>query len=96
MADVLINTEIDLADLTNATTVTNGTGYFDVLMSTINIHINHQYTENRLRGADYATVYLGLVQTAMAQSQQFLLQEQLEEAQIDKLKEEIRILRNKT
>ena len=76
-------TDITFSTVTNATTVGTGTGYFDVLMNTINLHVEDQYNKNRLTGTDYATVYLGLVQSALAQSQQFTLQEKLQEAQID-------------
>ena len=76
-------TSIQFSDLTNATTPTDGTGYFDKLLSTINIHINDQYTQGRLTGTDYANVYLGSMQSAISQSLEFLLKEKLIEAQID-------------
>ena len=75
--------DITFGTVTNATTISDGTGYFDVLMKTINLHIEDQYNKSRLTGPDYATVYLGLVQAALTQSQQFALQEKLQEAQID-------------
>jgi hypothetical protein len=70
---------ITIEDVTN----TEGTGVFDKLMVAINSNITIQYTENRLTGSEYATVYLGSIQAAMAQAIQFVLQEQLSEAQID-------------
>ena len=65
---------IDFSNITNATTIADGTGYFDKLMNTINIQVNSQYQTGRLKGADYATVYLGLVQSAMAEAFKFELQ----------------------
>jgi len=73
---------IDFTDVTNATTPTDGTGVFDSLMETLNIHIEDQYKKNRIKSTDYASVYLGAMQSAMAESIQFVLQKQLTEAQI--------------
>jgi len=76
-------TDIQFEDLTNATTPTDGTGYFDKLLSTINIHVEDQYNKGRLTGTDYSNVYLGSIQSAISQSLEFLLKEKLIEAQID-------------
>ena len=50
--------DILLADLTNATSVTdgasNGTGALDRLMNTINLYLDDQYTRGRIKGTDYA------------------------------------------
>lgn len=51
----------------------DGTGVFDVLMTALNTHINLQAEKGRLVGADYAKVYLGMVQGAMSTGMQFLL-----------------------
>jgi hypothetical protein len=70
---------IDIENVTN----TEKTGIFDKLMQSINENIENQFRENRITGSDYATVYLGSMQAALAQSIQFSLQEDLVEAQID-------------
>lgn len=69
----------------NVEIVTNNdkTGIFDKLMESVNSNIEKQYLDNRITGSDYATVYLGSMQSALSQSIQFVLQEQLLEAQID-------------
>ncbi len=77
MADILFS------DVTNATTITDGTGYFDKLMKTVTIHIEEQYTKKRITGTEYANVYLQAMQSAMQTAQQFVLAEKLQEAQID-------------
>lgn len=71
-------TDITLTDLTNATAETfkSGTGAFDVLMQTATLHINNEYEDGRISGTDYANVYLGSLQTVLAQAVQFILQEQ--------------------
>jgi hypothetical protein len=69
---------IDIENVTNE----NKTGIFDKLMVSINENIEKQYLDNRITGSDYATVYLGSIQSALAQSIQFALQEDMVEAQI--------------
>lgn len=65
-------------------TVTNAdkTGVFDKLMDSVNENINTQYTSGRITSSDYANVYLGSLQAVLQQSIQFVLQEQVSEAQI--------------
>ena len=75
--------DINFNDVTNATTIEDGTGYFDKLMNTVNIQIDKQYQKGRLKGSDYANVYLGSIQSAMVEAFKFALQEQLTEAQIE-------------
>lgn len=69
--------DIDVNSITSniagdATTnwVITGDGIFDKLMIAFNAHINAQYQLDRLKGADYATVYLGGVQAAMTTAMQ--------------------------
>jgi hypothetical protein len=81
--------DIDLNDLTNATTVTDGTGVLDRLMNVINIHIEDQYDKGRITGPEYATVYVGSVQTAISESVKFLLGEQAAANQADLIAEQV-------
>lgn len=78
--------DILLADLTNATSVTdgasNGTGALDRLMNTINLYLDDQYTRGRIKGTDYANVLLGSIQSVLSASLQFVLTEKVNEAQI--------------
>lgn len=80
--------DIVLTDLTNGSVVSEewvGTGVFDVLMHAVNENIDLQYQQNRITGTEYAEVYLGSMQAVIAQSVQFLLQEKVQEAQVDKI-----------
>jgi len=72
-----------MATITNATltqgsslTVTNnvvtGSGAFDDLMEAVNIHLDAQFNLGRITGSDYATVYLGAMQSALQQSVAFV------------------------
>jgi hypothetical protein len=71
--------DIQLDDITNATS----TGVFDKLMEAVSKEIESQYLNNRITGSDYANVYLGGMQAVLQQSMQYVLQEQLTEAQIE-------------
>lgn len=59
------------------TEVTNGdpagSGSFDTIMKSISAHLEREYLANRIRDDDYATVYLGSLQAALAQSVQFTI-----------------------
>jgi len=81
--------DIKLEDLTNATTVSDGTGVLDVLMKTINLHVVKQFDMGRITGPEYATVYVGALQSAISESIKFLLGEQAAGLQADLLEEKI-------
>ncbi len=51
----------------------DGTGVFDVLMASVDDHIEREYKDNRLTGEQYANVYLNLVTAVLDQSVKFLL-----------------------
>ena len=67
MADISYNT------LSTATTAINGTGNFDNLMKVVTLHLEAQFTAGRITGTDYATVYLGALQSTLAQAVSFTL-----------------------
>ena len=84
-------TDIILTNLTNGETKQDshgknywkGTGVFDVLMGAVNDNIKIEYDNARLQGQEYASVYLGAMQSVISQSMQYLLTEQSSEAQTD-------------
>lgn len=78
---------IQISDVT--TTLPDGAGVFDVLMRSIDSHLDKQYTSGRIKGSDYATVYLGALQTVLQQAIQFVLAEQRAEKEVDMLDEQI-------
>ena len=65
-------TPITLPQLTEATTT--GSGVFDVLMKATKAHLEQEFTLGRIKGAEYATVYLGSLEAVMQNALQFLLQ----------------------
>lgn len=50
-----------------------GTGIFDELMKAVNGNIQVQYDNGRLKGPEYAEVYLGSMQTAITEAMKFIL-----------------------
>ena len=88
-------------DLTLATL--DGTGVFDVLMRANKAHLESEYQTNRIKGPEYATVYLGPLESVMQTSLQFLLNKdksdleaQLIQAQIEKVNAEIDLVKQQT
>lgn len=88
---------ITVADLTEAEI--KGNGVFDVLMRSVEEHIEREYKSQRIKGPEYSTVYLGSLQSVLQNSIQFLLQkdksdleQQLIAKQIEKLDKEMEVL----
>lgn len=89
MADPIVPpAPITLADLTQAKV--DGTGVFDVVMRAMVGHLELEFNKGRLRGADYANVYLNSLQPVLQNAVVFLLQKDeaankaaLVQAQID-------------
>jgi len=50
-----------------------GTGYFDKLMVAVKIHLTEELSNNRILQTEYATVYLGALQTVLGQAIQFAM-----------------------
>ena len=78
---------ITLATLTEARV--DGNGAFDTLMRAMSGHLEREFADNRLRGADYANVYLNALTPVLQNAVVFLLQKdeaaykaQLVEAQV--------------
>ncbi len=69
--------------------VWTGTGIFDKLIFAVNKNIEAQFNLGRIDAGDYATVYLGALQSTLAESIRFVLQEKVSEAQIDQTEAEV-------
>lgn len=70
---------------TNATFVVTGDGVFDDLMETVNAHLDAQYKLGRITGTDYATVYLGAIQSALTQAVAYVLGQERTNAEVELL-----------
>lgn len=78
---------IELADLTTGALA--GTGIFDKLMAATKAHLEAEYAKGRIKGPEYATVYLGALDNVMANATQFLLQKTAVGLQADLLAQQI-------
>lgn len=78
---------IDVTSLTDGSV--NGDGVFDKLMTSVTTHVERQYSNSRITGADYANVYLGSLTTVLNQSSAFLLQSEQLNKQLLLLDEQI-------
>ena len=94
------NFQIDINDFSNGQIDTTnpqdpkweGSGVFDVIIKAANENIKIQHKTSRITGAEYAEVYLGTMQTAIAEAMKFILQNdtlakelELKQAQIAKI-----------
>ena len=68
--------EIPITELTNKTSEAEGTGIFDILMNSTELHLQEQYAAGRITGAEFATVYLGALQSTQQSAITFALQKQ--------------------
>ena len=62
---------VTLAELTECDL--KGEGVFDSLMSTINLHIDNEFQQERITGDEYAAIYASLINSVLSTSTQFLL-----------------------
>ena len=87
----MMSIEIDFEALSNGTINSvdasnvywDGDGVLDKMLKVINSNIKIQYDEGRLKGTEYAEVYLGAMQSALSESIKFLLNKDLIEKQIE-------------
>jgi hypothetical protein len=79
--------EVTIGDLTKATL--NGSGVFDVLMKAVKTHLDGEYAAGRIKGPEYATVYLGSLDLAMQTGIAFLLQSRKVSKELDLLDKQI-------
>ena len=69
-----ISTSTLTSNVATSNGVVTGDGVFDDLMETVNTHLENQFQLGRITGTDYATVYLGALQSTIQQASQFVLQ----------------------
>lgn len=67
-------------------------GLFDQVMASVEFHVKREFDEQRISSADYAKVYLGSLESVLANSTQYLLGIVLLEQQKLKLEAEIKML----
>lgn len=69
-----------------------GDGLLDQLMATVEFHVHREFKAQRITGGDYATVYLGALESVLGNSTQYLLGVLLYEQQKEKIEAEIKLI----
>lgn len=80
-------TAVNVTELTSGTL--EGEGIFDALMKANKAHLDSEFKQSRIKGPEYATVYLGALQATMQASLTFLSQRQVLNLQAQLLEEQI-------
>lgn len=78
---------IPLSALTEANL--KGEGVFDVLMKASRAHLDEEFSRNRIKGPEYAQVYLGSLTEVLQASVQFLLQKDKADAEVRLINQQI-------
>lgn len=65
-------TPLVITELTDGTVA--GTGIFDLLMKANKAHLEEEFTKGRIKGTEYATVYLGSLSAVLQTAVGFVLQ----------------------
>lgn len=65
------DTGLSVADYTSADTT--GNGVFDVMMKTVHAQLMREYEANRIKGTEFSTVYLGVLNTVLQVANEFTL-----------------------
>ena len=90
---IIVDNPSGLPDISQITSKSlQGTGIFDTLMRTLTLHIDDQYTKERISGEEYAQVYLGAMTAALQQSIAYLVTQQ----QVKKIDADIGLVRQQT
>lgn len=77
-------------DLTTASI--EGTGVFDVLMRATAAQLDGEFAKNRIKGTEYATVYLGAMTQVLQTAAQFLLTKQKADLEAELLTKQIALV----
>ena len=78
LVEYRVQGDITISDVTDnvveANDTVTGDGVFDDLMETVTKHLDVQFKQDRIKGTEYATVYLGALQSTIAEATKFVLQ----------------------
>ena len=74
------------------TTLGLESGLFDQLMIAMKAHIHEEYQQQRITSADYSRVFLGIMESALTNTSQFLIAGLLLDLQKAKIEAEIRLI----
>lgn len=88
--NTLVDYELDISELTEAEL--DGNGVFDVLLQTLRLHLDREFTGGRITGTAYATVYSQAITAFLQQSVQFCMSKAKLALELQQMKEQVKLL----
>ena len=85
-----VDTALNIAELTTASLT--GTGVFDVLLQTLRLHLDREFTSGRITGTAYATVYSQALTAVLQQSVGFCLSKAKLALELQQMQEQVVLL----
>ena len=82
-----VDTPVNITDLTEGTFT--GHGVLDTLLAVQRVHLDSQFEKDRIRGPEYADVYLGSYTATLSAAIEFLLQKERQGLELELLTEQI-------
>ena len=82
-----VDTALNIAELTTASLT--GTGVFDVLLQTLRLHLDREFTSGRITGTAYATVYSQAITSFLQQAVGFCLSKAKLALELQQMQEQI-------
>lgn len=85
-----VDTALNIAELTTASLT--GTGVFDVLLQTLRLHLDREFTSGRITGTAYATVYSQAITSFLQQAVGFCLSKTKLALELQQMQEQVVLL----
>lgn len=85
-----VDTVLNIAELTTASLT--GSGVFDVLLKTLRLHLDREFTSGRITGTAYATVYSQALTAVLQQSVGFCLSKAKLALELQQMQEQVTLL----
>lgn len=85
-----VDTALNIAELTQGSLT--GNGVFDVLLQTLRLHLDREFTSGRITGTAYATVYSQAITSFLQQAVQFCLSKSKLALELKQMQEEVELI----
>ena len=89
-----VDTPVNITDLTEGTFT--GHGVLDTLLAVQRVHLDSQFEKDRIRGPEYADVYLGSYTATLSAAIEFLLQKERQGLELELLQEQVEATKAQT
>lgn len=86
-----VDTALNIAELTQGSLT--GNGVFDVLLQTLRLHLDREFTSGRITGTAYATVYSQAITSFLQQAVQFCLSKSKLALELERMREEVTLVK---